>query len=38
MNDFTFRRSGTRGCEILCKGVVVAWTVDELWAVIIVAH
>ena len=36
-NGFTFRRSGSRGCEILCDGSVVAWTVDETWAAAIVA-
>ena len=35
---FSFRRSGTAGCEILNPdGEVVAWTVEELWAALIVA-
>jgi hypothetical protein len=34
---FTFRRTGTTGCEILADGKVVAWTVDEAWATVIVA-
>ncbi len=34
--SFTFRRVGTVGCEILADGEVVAWTVDEPWAAIIV--
>ena len=38
-NEFTFRRIGSTGCEILDpNGVVVAWTADELWAVLIVAE
>lgn len=33
---YTFRRSGTTGCEILdLDGVVIAWTIDELWAAVI---
>jgi hypothetical protein len=36
--EFTARRSGTTGCEILNHdGEIVAWTVDELWAAKIVA-
>ncbi len=35
-SEFSFRRSGSRGCEILFKGVVIAWTADELWAAWIV--
>lgn len=38
MNDFTFRRVATAGCEILFKGIVVAWAVDEVWAALIVAR
>jgi hypothetical protein len=34
--SFTFRLVGTSGCEILADGEVVAWTVDEPWAAIIV--
>jgi hypothetical protein len=34
--SFSFRLVGTVGCEIVADGVVVAWTVDELWAAIIV--
>ncbi len=35
---YEYRRTGTRGCEILNQdGDVVAWAVDEMWAVIIVA-
>ena len=37
-STFTFRRVGTTGCEILCDGVVIAWTVDETWAAWIVAR
>jgi len=38
-NEFTFRRIGSRGCEILDpSGAVVAWSVDELWAVVITAR
>jgi hypothetical protein len=38
MNNFTFRRVATNGCEVLDpNGVVVAWAVDELWAVLLVA-
>ena len=35
-NNFSFRRVGTSGCEILCGDHVVAWAVDELWAAMIV--
>ena len=38
LNEFTFRRTGSTGCEILYEGVVVAWTVDETWATLIVAR
>jgi len=34
--SFTFRLVGTVGCEILADDVVVAWTVDEPWAAVIV--
>ena len=34
--SFTYRLVGTMGCEILADGVVVAWTVDEPWAAVIV--
>jgi hypothetical protein len=34
--SFAFRRVGTVGCEILADGVVVAWTVDERWAAVVV--
>ena len=37
-NDFTFRRIGSTGCEILCEGIVVAWSADEDWAAVIVAR
>ena len=38
MNDFSFRRVAMSGCEILDpNGIVVAWTVNEEWAAIIVA-
>jgi hypothetical protein len=33
---FSFRLVGTMGCEILADGEVIAWTVDELWAAIII--
>ena len=37
MTDFTFRKSGTCGCELLGPdGLVVAWTVDVGWAALIV--
>jgi hypothetical protein len=35
--SFTFRRVGTTGCEILADGKVIAWTMDEPWAAVIVA-
>ncbi len=38
LKEFTFRRIGSSGCEILFEGVVVAWTVDEAWAALIVAR
>jgi len=35
--DFTYRRCGTTGCEILAPdGSVVAWTADARWAALIV--
>ena len=34
-NAFSFRRSGTAGCEILYNGNVIAWTVDEVWAALL---
>jgi hypothetical protein len=34
--SFIFRLVGTSGCEILVDGKVVAWTVDEPWAAVIV--
>ena len=38
MNGFTFRLAGSTGCEILNpNGEVVAWTVDETMAAMIVA-
>ena len=38
-NNFTYRRSGSSGCEIVDPdGVVIAWTVDEVWAAMIVAE
>jgi hypothetical protein len=37
-NEYTFRRVATAGCEILRDGIVVAWTVDEEWAALIVAR
>lgn len=37
-SDYSWRRSGTCGCEVLDRdGAVVAWTVDDLWAATI-AH
>ena len=33
---FTFRLVGTVGCEIVGPDGVIAWTVDEPWAAIIV--
>jgi len=33
---FTFRQVGTKGCEIVGPDGVVAWTVDEAWAAVIV--
>lgn len=34
---YLFRRVATCGCEVLdFRGTVVAWTVDESWAAIIV--
>ncbi len=27
---FSFRRTGTTGCEILFQGTVVVWTADEV--------
>ena len=38
MTEFTFRKSGTCGCELLGPdGLVVAWTVDVGWAALIVS-
>jgi hypothetical protein len=34
--SFAYRLVGTSGCEILADGEVVAWTVDEPWAAVIV--
>jgi hypothetical protein len=36
-SEFSFRRIGSTGCEILCDGVVTAWTTNEEWATVIVA-
>jgi hypothetical protein len=36
MGTYTARQSGTVGHEILADGEVVAWTVDERWAAVIV--
>jgi hypothetical protein len=35
--SFTYRLVGTSGCEIVGPQGVIAWTVDELWAEMIVA-
>jgi len=36
--SFSFRKSGTTGCEIIdADGSVIAWTVDVAWAGLIVA-
>jgi hypothetical protein len=38
MSEYSYRRSGTCGCEIIdADGTVVAWTVDAAWAGLIVA-
>ena len=38
MDGFTYRLAGSTGCEILSPdGTVVAWTVDESMAMVIVA-
>jgi len=38
LEEYTFRLSGSMGCEILGpNGTVVAWTVDETMAMVIVA-
>lgn len=38
-SGFSYRRSGTTGCEILNPdGKVFAWTVSECWAILIVAN
>jgi len=38
-NNFTYRRSGSSGCEIAdADGNIIAWAVDELWATVIVAQ
>jgi len=34
---FTFRQVGTVGCEIVGPDGVIAWTVDEPWAVLVVS-
>ena len=34
---FTFRQVGTTGCEIVGPDGVIAWTVDSVWAALIVA-
>ena len=37
MSEFSYRRSGTNGCEIIDPdGLVIAWTVDPAWAGVIV--
>ena len=37
-NGFAYRRVGSTGCEILNpNGIVIAWSIDELWATWIVA-
>ena len=37
-SEFAFRRVASTGCEILDPdGVVVAWTVNETWAAVVVA-
>jgi hypothetical protein len=36
MDTYVARRSGTTGHEILADGEVVAWTVDETWAAVII--
>ena len=36
-NPYTYRQSGTCGCELLdSEGMVIAWTADAAWAGIIV--
>ncbi len=38
MNEYTFRLVGSKGCEIVGPdGNVIAWTVSEITATIIVA-
>lgn len=37
MVEVTCRRVGSTGCEILVNNEVVAWTIDETWAAIVVA-
>jgi hypothetical protein len=34
-NEFSYRRCGTTGCEILFNGIVVAWTVEDTWAALL---
>jgi len=35
---YSYRKSGMAGCELLnLDGKVFAWTLDEYWAVLIVA-
>jgi len=36
MDDYSMRRSGSFGHEVLLDGQVIAWTVDGWWAAIIV--
>ena len=37
MDDYSMRRSGSVGHEVLLDGQVIAWTVDGWWAAVIVA-
>ncbi len=34
---YSARRVGTTGHEVLRDGLVVAWAIDEVWAVTVVA-
>jgi hypothetical protein len=37
MSEYSYRRSGSTGCEIIDPdGLVIAWTVDAAWAALIV--
>ena len=36
MDDYSMRRSGSVGHEVLADGQVIAWTVDGWWAAMIV--